>query len=440
MLPFSKGYSLAEIKVRKALDEEIFDEEKIMKATMITSLIGVLGFSEDGQIVEKILFKEDPKLIAKKLNLIDIGKTIDEAFSLVQKLKKKGYTVFVFENAIIAKAIEKELKVETIVAHPSQQGEILRRNLEKIAIQVGFVEKPEKLRELIREVSVELTRLRVKKAGEKRDLMVAQAILTIDDFDKTANLFMGRIREWYGLHFPELDRLVEKHETYAKLVLNLGERQNFTVENLEKEGLQPNKIAQIAEAAGKSMGAELTGIDIEKIQTVCRQTLELYNLRQTLQDYADSIVGEVASNVHALVGSLLAARLIALAGGLTNLAKMPASTIQVLGAEKALFRALKTGTRPPKHGIIFQDTLIHDAKKWQRGKMSRALAGKLAIAARTDAFSSRYIGDSLKAELEKRVDEIKEKYRKPPSARMPKREKKYQRSRAKRRKKRGRRR
>jgi len=111
---------------------------------------------------------------------------------------------------------------------------------------------------------------------------------------------------------------------------------------------------------------------------------------------------------------LLGARLIALAGGLTNLAKMPASTIQVLGAEKALFRSLKTGTRPPKHGIIFQHTLLHEAKKWQRGKIARAIAGKLAIAARTDAFGGRYAGEKLREDLERRIKEIQEKYVQPP--------------------------
>jgi len=99
---------------------------------------------------------------------------------------------------------------------------------------------------------------------------------------------------------------------------------------------------------------------------------------------------------------------------LANLARMPASTIQVLGAEKALFRSLKTGTRPPKHGIIFQNTLIHEAKRWQRGKMARAIAGKLAIAARSDAYSGNYIGDGLKASLDRRVAEIQEKYAEPP--------------------------
>jgi len=123
---------------------------------------------------------------------------------------------------------------------------------------------------------------------------------------------------------------------------------------------------------------------------------------------------EVAPNIRALVGSLLGARLIALAGGLTSLAKLPASTVQVLGAEKALFRSLRTGTRPPKHGIIFQHSIIHEAKRWQRGKVARALAGKLTIAARIDAFSGKYGGDALKIDLEKRIDEIKEKYAEPP--------------------------
>lgn len=407
-----------------------------MKATVIQSLIGVLSFDEKGQVVDKIVYTKDPKLIAEKASLADAGKTLDETIALVQQLKKKGYSAFVFENATIAKTVENKLGVKVEVAQPSEQGEMLRNDLERFAVEAGFVDQPEKLRELIREISLELTRLRVKKAGEKRDLMVAQAILSIDDLDKTINLFMGRAREWNGLHFPELDRMVEKHETYSNLVLNLGRRENFTVENLKKEGLSANKAEQIAKTSRKSMGAELTDMDIQQIQNLCKQILELYNLRHTLQNYADSTVEEVAPNVQALVGSLLTARLIALAGGLTNLAKMPASTIQVLGAEKALFRSLKTGTRPPKHGIIFQDALIHEAKKWQRGKMSRALAGKLAIAARTDAFSGRFIGDLLKADLAKRVTEIKEKYEKPPPTK-EKKPKKFKPAPRRRRKKRG---
>jgi len=385
-----------------------------MKVTVITSIMGILGFGEDGRIVDKILFEKDPRSIAEKLASVEAGEVIPELISLVKRLKMKNYAAFVFENVSIARMVESELKVETMVVQQSSYGEGLRKDIERFAVEVGFVQRPELIRELIREVSLELTRLRVKKAGEKRDLMVAQAILSIDDLDRTINLFMGRVREWYGLHFPELDRIIEKHETYAKLVVDLGERRNFTTENLEEVELREKVTVRLVEAAERSLGAELMGNDVEQIQTLCRQILQMYSLRHTLQTYADSTVGEVARNIQALVGSLLAARLIALAGGLERLAKMPSSTIQVLGAEKALFRALKTGANPPKHGVIFQDTLIHSSKKWQRGKISRALAGKLAIAARVDAFSGRFIGDSLKEDLKKRVDEIKEKYPKPP--------------------------
>jgi nucleolar protein 56 len=262
---------------------------------------------------------------------------------------------------------------------------------------------------------MELAKLKVKGAVEKRDLIVAQAIQTLDDLDRTVNLFMGRMREWYGVHFPELDRLIEKHETYARLVVNLGDKSNFALEALEKEDIPKAKAEAIANVAASSMGADVAEADLAQIQALSRDVLELYELRKGMESYLDKTMSEVAPNTQALVGSLLGARLIAIAGGLRNLAMRPASTIQVLGAEKALFRSLKTGARPPKHGLIFQHTLLHDAKRWQRGKIARALAGKLAIAIRTDAFGGgRYVGDRLKADLEKRLTEIREKYKEPP--------------------------
>jgi len=387
-----------------------------MKATIVECVMGVLGFNEKNELVEYALFPKDPKEIAERLLKTETGKIVDELANLTERLKTKGYTFFVFENMDIARNAHERLKIAVEAAHPSEAGELLRANLEKFAVQTGFVKEADELRDWTHRVSMELTKLRVRKAAEKRDLLVAQTIQTIDDLDKTANLFMGRIREWYGLHFPELDRLVEKHETYARLVANLGPRENFTADSLEKEGLPKTKAQQIADVAQKSMGADLEENDLTQIQNLCRNTLQLFDARKSFEGYMDSLMEEVAPNIKALVGSLLGARLIALTGGLSNLAKMPASTVQVLGAEKALFRSLKTGTRPPKHGIIFQHALIHEAKRWQRGKMARAIAGKLAIAARTDAFSGKYIGDNLKAGLERRIKEIQEKYEEAPPA------------------------
>jgi nucleolar protein 56 len=261
---------------------------------------------------------------------------------------------------------------------------------------------------------MELAKLKVKGAVEKRDLIIAQAIQTLDDLDRSVNLFMGRLREWYGVHFPELDRLIEKHETYARLVMNLGNRENFTLKALEKEGVPKDRAEVTAKAAETSMGADVADKDLDEIQALSRDVLSLYELRKDMESYVDKTMEEVAPNTRAIAGALLGARLIAIAGSLQNLAMRPASTIQVLGAEKALFRSLKTGARPPKHGLIFQHALLHDAKRWQRGKIARVIAGKLAIAARADAFGGKYIGDVLKAEVDRRIEEIREKYKEPP--------------------------
>ncbi len=387
-----------------------------MKATIVESIMGVLGFDENNVLIDYALFPKDSRKIAENLSRIEIGEIVDELTELIEKLKTKGYNSFVFENMNTAKNAQEKLKIVVEVAHPSPAGELLRGNLESFAVQAGFVEEADEFRNWTHLVLMDLTKMRVRKAAEKRDSLVSQAIQAIDDLDKTANLFMSRIREWYGLHFPELDRLVEKHETYAHLIVDLGQRENLTANNLEKEGLPNTKAQQIAELAEKSMGTDVEENDLVQIQTFCRGTLQLYDARQSLEGYVDSLMEDVAPNIKALVSSLLGARLIALSGRLANLATMPASTIQVLGAEKALFRSLKSGSRPPKHGIIFQHSLIHEAKRWQRGKIARALAGKLAIAARIDAYSGKYRGDQLKADLERRIKEIQEKYGKPPPA------------------------
>jgi nucleolar protein 56 len=386
----------------------------MMKATIIQSLFGVLAFDEGNRLVAHSLFSKKPDAAAKAIVEIDSGKAVKEVAELVDHLKGRGYDTFVFENSLLAADVKEKLGVNVEVSRVSEAGELLRSNIEGFALETGFVKDYEEFRSWTHSVTMEIAKIRVKRAIEKRDLVIAQAIQTLDDLDKAINLFMSRIREWFGIHFPELDRLLEKHETYARLVVNLGFRENFTAEKLEKEGLPKSKAEQIANAAQSSMGADLAEVDLTQIQVLSRSVLNLYELRQRLEDYIDSAMEEVAPNIKALTGALLGARLIALAGGLTNLAKMPASTLQVLGAEKALFRSLKTGTKPPKHGIIFQHAFLHEAKKWQRGKIARALAGKLAIAARTDAFGGRYIGEELRADLEKRVEEILQKYAEPP--------------------------
>lgn len=385
-----------------------------MKATIVESVIGFFGFGEDNKLLEQVFFSKDPLETAKKLRKIEEGKIIEEISTLINKLKTKGYSNFVFDNKEIVRKIQEKLNIEASFEKSSEASRIFRENFDNFALESNFFKNKDQIRAYIHNVSIELAKIKIKKTIEKRDLLVAQAVQSIDDLDKSLNLFMNRIREWFGLHFPELDRLLDKHETYARLIVNLGERNNFIEEKLEEEGLPKNKSHSIAEVAAASMGADINQDDLVQIQDVSSKVLNLYDLRQSLEGYVDSVMSDVAPNIRAIGGSLLGARLLSLSGGLLNLAKLPASTIQVLGAEKALFRALKTKALPPKHGIIFQHPLIHDAKRWQRGKIARTLAGKLSIAARVDAFNGEFMGDRLKVELEKRIEEIKEKYEKPP--------------------------
>jgi nucleolar protein 56 len=162
------------------------------------------------------------------------------------------------------------------------------------------------------------------------------------------------------------------------------------------------------------MGANIDESDLAILQSFCGLMQDLYKFREKTEGYVDECLKEVAPNMTAIIGASLSARLMSIAGSLENLAKMPASTLQVLGAEKALFRSLKTGARPPKHGVIFQHTAIHQSPRWQRGKIARALSGKLSIAARVDAFEGEFVGEKLRKNVDKKIEEIKERYKTAP--------------------------
>ncbi|MCW3998307.1 MAG: C/D box methylation guide ribonucleoprotein complex aNOP56 subunit [Candidatus Bathyarchaeota archaeon] len=384
-----------------------------MKAIIIQFTFGFVAFDENYNFREVVLFKKDPRLAAKIIIDNEDGNLSSEIKSIVNLMLNNDFDHFSFENIKIAKNIEKNMKVNVEVIKSFDLKDFGAR-MEQIAIESGFLKNSEELVLWNRSVSMEIAKLRIKGASEKRDLVIAQAIQTLDDLDRTVNLFMSRLREWYGVHFPELDRLVDKHETYARLVMNLGERENFSIANLENELIQEERAKKLSKAATNSMGAIMVEEDLSQIQVLSRNILNFYELRKGMEKYINTTMEEIAPNTRTVAGPLLGARLISIAGSLQNLAMRPASTIQVLGAEKALFRSLKTGARPPKHGLIFQHNLLHDAKRWQRGKIARALAGKIAIAVRTDAFKGKYVGDELKKAVDKRLAEIQAKYKDPP--------------------------
>ncbi len=384
-----------------------------MKAYIIEHLIGALAVDENGDV---IAFKRAPEKLddaVEEVLKLEQGEIPSPLYQLAEELKEKGVEKVVVEDENVAKFFNSK-GIDVELSPGNQVAVMVREKLPELAVKLEVFKTVEEYDEFVRTAGIEITRRKLRRAAEKRDQLAIQAIRAIDDIDKTTNLFAARLREWYSLHFPELDELVKEHEDYVRLVAELGHRDNMTVENVKKLGFSEAKARRIEEAAKKSIGADLSDFDIKPIQTLANITLELYRLRGELTSYIEAVMKEVAPNITALVGPLLGARLLSLAGGLEQLARLPASTIQVLGAEKALFRALRTGGRPPKHGVIFQYPDIHRSPKWQRGKIARALAAKLAIAAKVDAFTGRFIGDVLVQQLRKRIEEIKKLYAKPP--------------------------
>ncbi|MGP3668215.1 MAG: C/D box methylation guide ribonucleoprotein complex aNOP56 subunit [Candidatus Bathyarchaeota archaeon] len=384
------------------------------KVFIVDSALGFLALNQDNAIVDKVLFPKSPEKAAEKVLRVEAGEVIEEVEEIVKRFTSRKDVKLVLENSNLAKNIHEKFKIDVEVEKPSKAGEYLRANLPEVAVQTGFSGSKDEFYSFLHEFSIALTKAKVRREVMRRDKIVIQLINAVDELDKTLNLYAGRIGEWYGLHFPELSKIVDAHETYVKLIRNVGLRENFNAEKLAKLEMPKSKVEKIVETAKSSIGAPMSIKDVEVLQRFCDLYLETLAIRQLLTEKIDEIMGEIAPNIKALAGPTLGARLIALSGGLEELAKLPASTIQVLGAEKALFRALRTGAKPPKHGVIFQHYLIRQAPKWQRGKIARALAGKLAIAARVDAFTCIDQGEKFKSELEKRVEEIREKYKAPP--------------------------
>ena len=386
-----------------------------MNAFVIETVIGFFAFDEGGELLDKELFVKKAEGIAEALDNIRKGLIVPELSTLISRVSMKGFETFRFEDKSLANAVQIGLGFNVEVVGPSDIGRRLRESLPKMAIELGYVDTEMELKNIAREVSILSSKTGIREAAGRRDLLLIQATHAIDELDVALNIFSTRVREWFGYHFPELSNLVEKHDTLLRLVTQLGDKKNFTFENLQGLDIPESRSRLIAETVNSSMGAEIGEADLQMIQDFSKSILELYRVRRKMDGYIEDLMKDIAPNVQSLAGSSLGARLISLAGGITNLSRMPASTIQVLGAEKALFRSIKTGSTPPKHGVIFQHQDLHQAQRWQRGKIARAISGKIAIAARIDAFKGEFMGDKLKAELEARVNEIKAKYPNPPA-------------------------
>eukprot|EP01069_Polyplicarium_translucidae_P006313 Polyplicarium_translucidae@DN2940_c0_g2_i1.p2 len=246
----------------------------------------------------------------------------------------------------------------------------------------------ENLKKMSLSLSHCLNRFKFKFSPEKVDVMIVQAVGLLDDLNKELNNFAMRLKEWYGWHFPELAKIVTDNVTYAKLCRLIGMRES--IEEKDMTTVVPEEIAQeILRASNVSMGTEITENDFEYISEVADRVVDLSDYRASLSDYLKFRMEAIAPNLTHVIGEYLGAKLVAHAGSLMSLAKYPASTIQLLGAEKALFRALKNKTATPKYGLIYQASIVAQSPPKHKGRISRVLAAKLSLNIRVDA-----LGDS----------------------------------------------
>lgn len=253
------------------------------------------------------------------------------------------------------------------------------------------------------------SRSKVKFNVHKSDNMIIQSIALLDQLDKDINTFAMRMREWYSWHFPELVKVVPDNIQYARLVRCVRDKSKITEDSLEEINailLDEGKSKEVLDAARSSMGTDVSPIDLVNIEIFASRVVSLAEYRANLHNYLISKMHAVAPNLAALIGEQVGARLISHAGSLTALAKYPASTVQILGAEKALFRALKTKGKTPKYGLLYHSTFIGRAKQKNKGRISRYLANKCTIASRMDCFSdlaTDVFGRKLRDQVEERL-------------------------------------
>jgi nucleolar protein 56 len=370
-----------------------------MYSTILTEL-GIAVF-DDKKCLKTFPF-ENP---AEEYVLV---KKHESKLSELGKFLANGENVIVNDHGLLDILKKKSIDVQLMDA---EQIDNIQSTKTKLLVNSGFANDENDAMEKLREFAIQLSSSKVTEVSQSPDLHIIQAINTLDETDKIINSISSRLREWYGLHFPELDNLIDSINGYSQIVLS-GTRENISKEDFEKAGFSKDKVEMLSLIKEKSRGGNISEKNFAIVQSLAKQILDLFELRKNIEEHVDEQMKEEAPNISAILGTAVGARVLAHAGSLNRLGRMPASTIQILGAEKALFRSLKTGANPPKHGILFQHAAVHAAPRWQRGKIARAVAAKAAIAARVDLFKAG-LNETLLDKLNVRVKEIGDKYKKP---------------------------
>ncbi|OCT47011.1 Nucleolar protein 58 [Cladophialophora carrionii] len=369
----SAGYALLKAKDKKLLKRDDLASE----LTSVESVTSQLKLKEFQKFDSAAAALEEAAAIVE-------GKVTPKLSSLLNSLKDEKKISLAVADPKLGNAIGKIPGLDIKAVADSATADLYRSIREHLPSLIpGLL--PDDMKTMSLGLSHSLARHKLKFSPDKIDVMIVQAIGLLDDLDKELNTYAMRVKEWYGWHFPEMAKILNDNLAYAKVVLKMGMRTNW--ETCDLAEILPEEIeAAVKAAADRSMGTEITDEDLENIQSLAEQVVQFTEYRTQLASYLSARMTAIAPNLTALVGELVGARLIAHAGSLMNLSKSPASTIQILGAEKALFRALKTKHDTPKYGLIYHASLIGQASGKNKGKMARVLAAKAALGLRVDAL------------------------------------------------------
>mmetsp|Transcript_88500 Transcript_88500/g.245857 ORF Transcript_88500/g.245857 Transcript_88500/m.245857 type:complete len:519 (+) Transcript_88500:77-1633(+) len=391
------GYALF---IKKEFEETAENESEVQEAMQ-----DFKKFNKTVTLHAWVPFKDAEEAL-QQVNAIAAGTATDTLINFLEMnlpRKKKQYVLGVYDPDL-----GKELAGQFSITHGQTVRELLR------GCRLHFARLLKNLTEMDLDkarlgLGHSFSRSRMQLDPNRQDKPIINTIALLDNLDKNINTFAMRVREWYAWHFPELTKIVTDNIAYAKVARVIRVRDAFNQENKEElvEACGAEEVAdEVLKAMKLSMGQDIVEMDMKNIDHFASEVIKLAAMRKSLHEYLKAKMDLVAPNLCALIGEIIGARLISHAGSLTNLAKYPASTVQILGAEKALFRALKTKGNTPKYGLIFHSTFIGRAQQKNKGRISRYLANKCSLASRIDNFSeeaSTVFGEKLRDQVEERL-------------------------------------
>ncbi|CAI4829543.1 ASN_collapsed_G0052710.mRNA.1.CDS.1 [Saccharomyces cerevisiae] len=393
----SAGYALLKASDKKiykssSLIQDLDSSDKVLKEFKIAA------FSKFNSAANAL----------EEANSIIEGKVSSQLEKLLEEIKKDKKSTLIVSETKLANAINK-LGLNFNVVSDAVTLDIYRAIKEYLPELLPGMSDND-LSKMSLGLAHSIGRHKLKFSADKVDVMIIQAIALLDDLDKELNTYAMRCKEWYGWHFPELAKIVTDSVAYARIILTMGIRSKASETDLSE--ILPEEIEErVKTAAEVSMGTEITQTDLDNINALAEQIVEFAAYREQLSNYLSARMKAIAPNLTQLVGELVGARLIAHSGSLISLAKSPASTIQILGAEKALFRALKTKHDTPKYGLLYHASLVGQATGKNKGKIARVLAAKAAVSLRYDALAedrddSGDIGLESRAKVENRLSQL----------------------------------